>query len=261
MIRRIAMSAIALAGMGMAASAATAADDEGWSGELSASLTQQSGTTDSFAGSIEAKGTRTWEKDVASIRFSGVYGTTRQRGNATNDEVTQNSQALLGNWKRTIHERFFWDSNSELSRDNIQDRELRAALSTGPGYRIWAGEDDKKSHFDLSTGIGYRYELYDGNTGAAVNTGDEDHFVDLVAAFEYKNLLFDDKIEFTHTGTAKMPANAVDQYILSTELILGVPLTEAWSLRAGFFAEYIAVQPRGINNTTTRTTIGLGYKF
>ncbi len=266
MTRSIAMGAVALL---LLAGSATA-EDNGWAGEVSASLTQQSGTTNSFAGTIDAGGERTWENDVAGIRFRGVFGTTKKRGQSK--EVTQNSQGIFGDWKHTIHDRLFWDSKSELSRDNIQDRELRAALNTGPGYRVWAGDDSAKSHFDLSTGIGYRYELYDGNTGVlaagptppagtAINSGDTDHFVDVVAAFEYKNLLFDDKIEFTHTGVAKMPANAPDQYVLATEIILGVPLTEAWSFRAGFFAEYIAIQPDGIRNTTTRTTAGLGYKF
>lgn len=260
MIRTISAAAVAL--ILVAASAATAGGD-GWTGEVSASITAQTGTTDSFAGSIDAKTERAWEKDTAAVRFSGVYGTTKMRNNSsqTGSEVTQNSQALLGDWKRTIHERFFWDTSSELSRDNIQDREVRAALSTGPGYRFWEGEDKGKMHFDVSTGIGYRYELYDGNTGAPTNTGDEDHFADIVASFEYKNMLIEDRLEYSHTGTAKMPANAPDQYTLTTEIILGVPITEAWSFRLGFLAEYLAEQPDEINNTTTRTTVGLGYKF
>ena len=256
----------------LVAAPAVAEDDEGWSGEVSASLTAQTGTTDSVSGSVDAKAERSWEKDVASIRFSALYGTTRNRGTPadapTKDEVTQNSQGLFGDWKRTIHERFFWDTKSELSRDNIQDRELRGAVNTGPGYRVWQNDErPKKKHFDLSAGLGYRYELYDGNTNVfnadstPNNTGDEDHFVDVVASFEYKNLLIEDKLEFTHVGTAKMPANAPDQFILSTEVILGVPITEAWSFRASFFAEYINSQPDFINNTTTRTTFGLGYKF
>ena len=116
---------------------------------------------------------------------------------------------------------------------------------------------------DLELGVGYRYELYNVTTTPIVDRDnyDEDHFADVLIAFEYKNMLFEDRLEFTHTGSAKMPANAPEQYILSTEVILGVPLTEAWSFRASFFAEYINEQPDGINNTTTRSTVGLGYKF
>ena len=135
-MKRITTGALA-ASLVLAAAQGAAADEEGWSGEIAASLTAQTGTTDTVSGSVDAKGERTWEKDVASVRFSALYGTTRRRGEATNDEVTQNAQALLGDWKRTIHERFFWDSKSELSRDNIQDREVRAAVNTGPGYRFW----------------------------------------------------------------------------------------------------------------------------
>lgn len=250
------------------------AGEDGWTGEVSASLTAQTGTTDSFAGSIDAKTDRTWERDAVEARFTGVYGTTKTRNNLsqTSSNVTQNSQGLFLEWQRTIHERFFWDTNAEVSRDNVQDREVRAAIGTGPGYRFWEGEEAPKEHFDVSGGIGYRYELYDGNTrvftpgptppaGQPVNTGDEDHFVDLILSFEYKNMLIEDRLEFTHTGRAKMPANSPGQYILSTEVIVGVPITEAWSFRLGFLAEYQAEQPEEINNTTTRTTVGLGYKF
>ena len=58
-----------------------------------------------------------------------------------------------------------------------------------------------------------------------------------------------------------MPANDVNAYVLTTEAIAGLPLTEAWSLRISFFVEYLKTQPKQVNNLTTRTTLGLGYKF
>ena len=236
------------------------AGEEAWTGDISASLTAQTGTTDSVAGSVDAKTERSWEKDFLGFRFNALYGTTRTRNKANNDRLTQNSQGLFGDWKRTLHERFFWDTGAEVSRDTIQRREVRAAVNTGPGYRFWEGEAKDKEHLDLSAGVGYRYENYDANSNGS-GDHDEDHFADIVASFDYKNLLFDDRIEYTHTAQAKMPANAPDQFIVSTEVVVGVPITEAWSFRVGFFAEYINDQPDEVNNTTTRTTVGLGYKF
>ncbi len=151
-----------------------------------------------------------------------------------------------------------------MSRDSVVDRMARAAVATGPGYRFWQGEDAGLGHFDGRIGLGYRYELYDIDTvpgGPDRGTLDHDHFADLAAGFEYRNLLFGDRVDFTHTGQARMPVNDPSAYVLATELILGIPLTEAWSFRTAFFAEYIARQPALVNNVTTRTTIGLGYTF
>ena len=281
--RKAALSAIRggfvalAASVGFASGMAYAEEEpEGWTGEVSASVTAQSGSVDTFAGAVDAAAERKWTNDLVGIRFTGVYGTSRDSRNSppnedSNDETVQDSQALFGDWKHTIHERFFWDSGAELSRDSTQDRDVRAAVDTGPGYRAWQGENPDKSHFDLSAGVGYRFEVYDGNTGPSTeagfvgdlvkSNGDTDHFADVFAAFEYMNLLFDDKIEWTHTGKVQMPVNATDSYIITTEGILGVPLTEAWSLRAGVLYQYVNDVPEEINPSTLRATLGLGYKF
>jgi hypothetical protein len=111
--------------------------------------------------------------------------------------------------------------------------------------------------------MGYRFEIYDGNTHSTVaNNGDTDNFADVVVAADYKNLFFDDKIEYSHTLSARMPANDPSSYLLRTEIIVGIPLSEAWSFRTTFLAEYVANPGADeVNNTTTRTAVGLGYKF
>ncbi len=237
-----------------------------WSGELAVAITAQSGTTDTFSGSIDAKAERAWgEIDLVSLRFTGVYGTSRKgSSNPSKTDTIQNSQSLFGRWKRTIDGRFFWATGSELTRDGTQDLKLRAALSTGPAYRLWKGEDPAKHHFDVSAGPGYRYESYDGNTGETppAENSDSNHFADLVAAFEYKNLFFEDRIEYSHTGSGRVPANDPGSYILRSEMIVGVPITGAWSFRTSFLVEFVADPgPSVLNKTTTRTSVGLGYKF
>lgn len=258
--RRLALGVFLVASL--FASTSLAEDgDAVWSGDVSAALTSQTGTTDTFSGSFDAKGDRKSEKNEFGIRFNAVYGTSREKGNDKDDTI-QDSQALTGNWKRNIHERFFWETGSEVSRDSTQDRKVRARLATGPGYRVWRSDDEGTDFFDLFAGLGYRFEMYDGNTGATKSeNGITDHLADVVAGFEYKNRLFDDKIEYTHTGSASVPANKPSAYILRSEILIGVPLTEAWSFRTGFLIEYVAEVPNETNSTTTRTTVGLGYKF
>jgi putative salt-induced outer membrane protein YdiY len=234
--------------------------NEGWIGSINAALTAQTGTVDTIAGSIDAVAERTFGKDWVQGRFNGVYGTTRQRDQKKNDRVLQDAQGLFGDWKRTIHERFFWQSGTELSRNSVQRRSLRAAAVTGPGYRFWQGEKADLEHFDANLGVGYRYDLYDINRVGGGTTNGE-HYADLAAGFEYKNGLFQDKVEFTHTGSARMPMNDPDYYVLITEVIFGIPLTPAWSFRTSYYVEYNHVQPDEVNNLTTRATVGLGYTF
>lgn len=238
--------------------------NEGWVGNISASVTAQTGTIDSFAGAVDAVAEQTFEQDWLRGRFNGVYGITRQRNGDENDQLVQDAQGLFGDWRRTLHERFFWQTGSEISRDSIQDRLVRTALATGPGYRFWQGGDAPREHFDTRVGVGYRYELYDPDAEPGQNgLGglDHDHFADLVAGFQYRNQIIEDRIDFTHTGTVRMPANDPEAYVVTTEVILGIPLTAEWSFRTGFFLEYVGVQPDEVNNLTTRTTVGLGYTF
>ncbi len=251
------------------AGAATAAE-EGWVGDVAVAITAQSGTQDTFAGTIDAKGTRTWAEDVAEIRFTGVYGTSRKNGDENSEqEVIQNAQALFGDWKHTFTDRYFWNTGSELSRDSTTARDVRAAISTGPGYRAWMGEDADKEHFDIYSGVGYRYEQYDGNGNdgpGGTGSGDDidnvaDHLADLVAGFEYKNGLFEDRVEYTHLFLGKAPANDFNAFLIRTEVLVGIPLTEAWSFRTGVLVEYVNDNPDETDPLTTRTTVGLGYKF
>jgi putative salt-induced outer membrane protein YdiY len=238
-----------LVGAVLVAGGAAADGDVEWTGEVSLSATAQSGTTDTFAGAFDAKAERASEKDHFKVRLKADYGTSKRDSGS---ETIQDSQALLGDWKHTLYDRFFWGSGSELSRDGTQDRDIRAAFDTGPGYRVWRSNEEGQDHFDLMGGVGYRYEAYDG---------DDSHFVDLVASFEYRNRLFDDKIEYTHTGAVKAPANEFSDFIVTHEIIIGVPLSEAWSFRIGYFVEYVNEVPDGIDEFTTKTSVGLGYKF
>lgn len=253
---------LAGAAFGLLAAGAATATEEGWSGDVGVAVTAQSGTQDTFAGSIDARGTRTWTNDVAEIRFNGVYGTSRNRQESDpDDQVIQNSQALFGDWKHTFNERAFWQTGSELSRDNTTDRDVRFALSTGPGYRAWMGADANAEHFDIYGGVGYRFEQYDGNANKPDTNKDIANLADLVAGFEYKNGLFEDKVNYTHTFVGRAPANDFEAYILRTEVLLGIPLSEAWSFRTGVLVEFVNANPKGTNPLTTRTTVGLGYAF
>jgi hypothetical protein len=49
--------------------------------------------------------------------------------------------------------------------------------------------------------MGYRYEVYDGNSNGFAESNEISHFADAVVTFEYRNMFFDDRIEYTHTAS------------------------------------------------------------
>lgn len=271
-------SVAALASIGLLCAGMVSAGEDGeeeakvWSGEISASFSALTGTVDTIAAGVDATGERVWTKDTLTLRFTGTYGRTRDRkDNPSRDSTQEDAQALTGRWRHTFDERYFWASGTGLSRDSTQDREVRYRLNSGPGYRFWMGEDAEARHFDMAAGVGYRYELYDGNTGPVPGSappffdlsdnGYDRQYADVLVAFEYKNLLFEDRVEWTHTGSFAMPVNDTDAYIGTTEVIIGIPLTAAWSFRTTFLYEYTNDVPDDVNSSLTRTTLGLGYEF
>ena len=111
-----------------------------WAAEVIAAIAATSGTIDTFSGSTDMKAERTWnEIDLVGVRFTGVYGTKRERndGSRTSTETIKNAQELGARWKRTIRKRFFWLTPTEVSRDSVQELEVRYTLASGPGYRLW----------------------------------------------------------------------------------------------------------------------------
>ncbi len=241
-----------------------AADEEPvWVGDLSLAITNQTGTIDTFSGAFDAKGDRKSKENELGIRLTAVYGTSKEKGNDKNDTI-QDSQTLSGNWKHIIHDRFFWETGSSVSRDSTQDLDVRARAATGPGYRFWRSDDEGTDFFDLVAGLGYRYEIFDTDTEPGDpdrGRKDQSNLADVVLGFEYKNRFFDDKLEYSHTGSAAVPANKPNAYILTSEILVAVPFSEAWSFRTGFLIQFVSDVPDQINSTTTRTTVGLGYKF
>lgn len=232
-------------------------DSQGWSGEVNLNAASLTGTNDTFAGSVVAELAREWERDKLSAKAQGYYGFTRdRRDDPSSEDTTQNAQNIEIGWNRTLSKRFFWETVTWAGRDAVQDINFQYRFASGPGYRFWEGAQKDKEHLDLSTRVGYRFLTFRDSTGE-----DTRHLVDLIAGFEYKNLLLEDRLEFTHTGEVLLPANDFGSWVGKTGITLGVPITAAWSMRLGFELEYQARTPERVTNFTTRTTGGLVYKF
>jgi len=258
---RVVAGITAIAAIALLSPAAGRAEGEekpqGWTGEVNLNVASLTGTNDTFAGSVVATLERQWEKDRLRATAQGFFGFTRdRRDDPSTEQTTQNAQNLRVGWNRTVSGRFFWDTVTWAGRDTIQDINFQYRLSSGPGYRVWEADPGDKQHLDLSSRVGYRFLTFRDSTGE-----DTLNLVDLIAAFEYKNLLLDDRLEFTHTGEVLLPANDIDSWMGKTAVNLGVPITAAWSMNLGFELEYQSRTPERVTNFTTRTTGGLVYKF
>ena len=69
------------------------AEDEGWKGDLGLSFTQQSGTTETVAGTLDVKLGRNWENDELALRALANYGASERRDDGR--EITQNSKLYV----------------------------------------------------------------------------------------------------------------------------------------------------------------------
>lgn len=239
-----------------------------WDGDITGSFAAQTGSVNTLNASLDAKTERNWEKDRLQIRLQGSYGRVRDRGDTPSEDSTaENAQSLSFNHRRSLGVRTFWVSINETSRDTTQDREVRFWLATGPGYRFWEGEEVKKQYFDAAIKAGYRYELFDGNTGAFKDDGSADengydsNYADAIFSFDYRNLLFDGAMEWRHVGSFALPMNNTSAWLARTEGTMSIPLTEAWDFRAGILVEYNNNAPDDQNELLTRSNLGLAYKF
>ena len=244
---RIGVAGIAVASIFLLAAGAVQAEEEEdgpWNGNVNLGLTNTTGTVDSLAFSAGADAERKWEKDSIAIALRAAFG---RAGGETN--IDQQSGELQ--WRRTIHERFFWHSKFRAERDDIQQIDTRLQVNTGPGYRIWEASDDQ--YLDLEAGAGYRREFFSGGA-------DDRDAADARAGFEHRNVLFD-KVDLKHVGEFLLPINETDAWLARTEISFGLPIAAGWGFRTAFELSYLNKPAAGNEELNTKLTTGIQYDF
>ena len=76
-------AAVTAVGLALFFAGAANAEDEGWKGDLGLSFTQQSGTTETVAGTLDVKLGRNWENDELALRALANYGASERRARAS----------------------------------------------------------------------------------------------------------------------------------------------------------------------------------
>jgi hypothetical protein len=232
----------------------------GWTGDVNLSLSNQTGTNDVLLAEGEINLARDWEKDKLAAQFVGAYGETRDRekdpATKSKTKTNQNRQRLQLTHRRDLMERFFWKSATEGARDSVNDINFIYRIGSGPGYRFWQAEESADEFLDLFLTPGYRFVTFRDSTDE-----DTQNLADIVAGFEYKNSVFEGRLDIGHTGEFFFPVNDTQAWIARTGIVFGVPITAAWSMRTSFNVLYQNTTPARVNKLTTQLSAGISYKF
>ncbi|MEQ6886142.1 DUF481 domain-containing protein [Salicola sp. Rm-C-2C1-2] len=130
---------------------ALAQESDNWSGSVEAGLVETSGNTEETTISGEADVTRDWNNWRQNVLLQSRYA--EQSGERTAERYTASTQL---DYKFNPNNFVF--VRGRYSNDDFSGYQFQASTSAGYGRRFW-GEGD--SHFDLSTGLGYRYSKFD----------------------------------------------------------------------------------------------------
>ncbi|MGM0435396.1 MAG: DUF481 domain-containing protein [Pseudomonadota bacterium] len=128
-----------------------AQESDEWSGSVEVGLVETSGNTEETTVSGEADVTRDWNDWRQNVLLQSRYA--EQGGERTAERYSAGTQL---DYKYNPNDFVF--VRGRYSNDDFSGYQFQASTSAGYGHRFWSEGD---SHFDLSTGLGYRYSKFD----------------------------------------------------------------------------------------------------
>ena len=192
-----------------------------WSANVEVGANYKEGNNDVLEarGRIELR--RTTLDDMLLFWASGDYG--------EQDDRRSTAEAKGGaTYEYSLTDRWFWQAKFSLEYDEFENLDLRAIVSTGPGF-YWIKRPDHELRNRV--GLGYQHESFmDGTTTneGLFNLG-LDYHLDLAAW-----------LRFTHTTDYYPSFEGLDDYRLVVDNALIIPLadSEVWKLKLGALYEY-----------------------
>ena len=133
------------------AAPAVAQESDEWSGSVELGLVETSGNTEETTVSGEADVTRNWNDWRQNVLLQSRYA--EQGGERTAERYSASTQL---DYKFNPNDFVF--VRGRYSNDDFSGYQFQASTSAGYGRRLWSEGD---SHFDLSSGLGYRYSKFD----------------------------------------------------------------------------------------------------
>ena len=216
-----------------------------WEASLALGGSLRSGDENRYSGNANGMLKRLWDRDTATWTAFGDYGKTGGKA-----DVNDFGTGL--EWRHQFSGRLFWLSNFGADHDAIQARNVRIAVYTGPGYRIWEADAEKR-YFDVNSGLGYRHESFAGDTP------DNDLF-DLRTGYEYKDVI-GKVLEIEQKTNLYTPLNEIRNFLAHAELTLSVPLVGSLYFRNSARYEFVNEPADGKEHSNFWLTIGLEYKL
>ena len=223
------------------------APEKPWEFKVAAGLALRDGDQSRFTGNADLLYQYAFTQDTWTLRGLAFYG------ESDGDRDTENYFGNLA-WKHAFTDRFFWLTNAGVDSDQIQGRNIRFAGNSGPGYRIWQGEEDE--YFDIASGIGYRHERLREDGGGRV----KNDLVDAVASYHFQNT-FGEALEIIHNTDLYAPVNDIEDFLARSELTLSVPIFSGLHFRNNARYEYVNDPADGRNSSNFWLTIGLEYRL
>jgi putative salt-induced outer membrane protein len=220
------------------------ADKKPWEFKVAAGISLREGDESKFNGNADTLFKYGWTRDTLTFRALGDYG------ESDGDRDTENYGANL-EWRRDLAGRFFWLSNAGADSDQIQGRNLRVTVNTGPGYRVWQGEENE--FFDVATGLGYRHERFRGDDP-------DNDLLDMIASYDYQQTL-GEAVEIIHATDFYAPVNEIENYLVKSEVTLSVPLFSGLHFRNNARYEYVHEPAEDRKSSNFWLTMGLEYRL
>lgn len=200
-----------------------------WSATFEAGFVMQEGNTDSvdFRGKGELR--RKSETDLLRFYVSGEYG--------ENDDVRDAAEVIGGAYyEYSFTPRFLWFARGELEYDEFENLDLRATISTGPGF-YWIREEWHE--LKTAVGPGFRHESFmDGSSASeAILDASLNYRLDIVPW-----LRFTDDLSYTPTF------DEFRDYRLVNDSAITIPLgdQDMWKLKFGVLLEYDSLPQPGV---------------
>ncbi len=215
-----------------------------WSGRINLGFKTESGNTDTdelnISGRIRgrSKSHRLTADAEASIeKANDVTNTEDASGSFTHESF--------------VSEKLFFFTRLFLEYDRFKNLDLRAFLSTGPGYQFYEGKD---LNFSVDGGIGWLHEDFKGDAADR----DDPAFM---WSYEYDQYFFDRFVQAFHNHLGTLNLSHTEEATLKFRWGLRFPMRSGFVATAQFDLDHETEPAPGTKKTDKTLKLSLGYEW
>ncbi len=217
-----------------------------WKSNLSLGLGFLSGVKDSRSSAISFDTERKWNGNELRFELLQQYEMTTTNGA---DNVSQDNLKALGRYRRDLSERFFLQSESQYSYDNVKTIDLDLRESVGLGWRVIKGE---KLTLSLTPAFTAQYQKVAG-----------DSLDPLYSPTLFEELAWElsTSTGFRQEFSILFPVNGDADPSWHNSVALKRRLTDVFSLNLLYIYDYDGTLPSGTEASQQSLNLMLGASF